>query len=598
METTFKGKVWTFGDDIDTDTIIPGKRGTIPTIEEMKKYAFELLKPEFGAVVKPGDILVAGKNFGCGSSREQAATVLSGNGIKCIIAKSFARIFFRNAFNNGIILLQCDGIQDVVKGGDILSVDLAKREVSANGKSFPVGAIPENLLTLVENGGLIEDTKAKIRENYQTPQWAPLEGEEMRRTGYTLAEKILKKNAGVKHVAPGDIVITHPDFLMIHDIYTPFLLDTLHKMGTKKVYDPDKVCIVFDHCMPTAVAANDSAHYDAGIAISKEYGIKKLHIGEGICHSIMHEMRYAKPGEVASATDSHTTTYGGAGCFCSGIGTAEMAAALTTGELWFKVPEAIKVVLNGHLHDGVLSKDVILKILGDISASGAQYKSLEFTGPAAHEMSMEARFTIANMALEAGAKCGLFEADEKTAAYYDMPLSEIDWIKVDDDAHYEAVYTYDLDTLEPQLSCPQGVDNVHPISEVKGIVMDEVYIGSCTNGNLEDLKIAADIMRGHHVPDRLRVIVVPATNKVFKEAIKAGYIKDFIEAGCVISHPCCGLCCGMPFGLMHDDERILLTANRNFIGRQGTKKTLGYLSSPAVAAATALTGVLTDPRQA
>lgn len=598
METTFKGKVWTFGDDIDTDTIIPGKRGTIPTIEEMKKYAFELLKPEFGSIVKPGDILVAGKNFGCGSSREQAATVLSGNGIKCIIAKSFARIFFRNAFNNGIILLTCDGIQDVVKGGDILSVDLAKREVSANGQSFPVGAIPENLLTLVENGGLIEDTKAKIRENYHTPQWAPLDGEDLRRTGYTLAEKILKKNAGVKHVAPGDIVITHPDFLMIHDIYTTYLLDTLHKMGTKEVYDPDKVCIVFDHCMPTAVAANDYAHYDAGIAISQEYGIRKLHIGEGICHSIMHEQRYAKPGQVASATDSHTTTYGGAGCFCTGIGTAEMAAALTTGELWFKVPEAIKVVLNGHLQDGVLSKDVILRILGDITASGAQYKSLEFTGPAAHEMSMEARFTVANMALEAGAKCGLFEADEKTAAYYDMPLSEIDWIKVDDDAAYEAVYTYDLDTLEPQLSCPQGVDNVHPISEVKGIVMDEVYIGSCTNGNLEDLKIAADIMRGHHVPDRLRVIVVPATNKVFKAAIEAGYIKDFIEAGCVISHPCCGLCCGMPYGLMHDDERVLLTANRNFIGRQGTKKTLSYLSSPAVAAATALTGVLTDPRQA
>ena len=237
-----------------------------------------------------------------------------------------------------------------------------------------------------------------------------------------------------------------------------------------------------------------------------------------------------------------------------------------------------------------------MKILGDITASGAQYKSIEFTGSAAHDMSMAARFTVANMALEAGAKCGLFEADEKTAEYYDMPLSEIDWIKIDDDAKYETVLTYDVSELEPQLSCPQGVDNVHPISEVLGTKMDEVYIGSCTNGNLEDLKIAADILRGHHVPDELRVIVVPATNKVFKEAIEAGYIRDFIEAGCVISHPCCGLCCGMPYGLMWDDERILLTANRNFIGRQGTKKTLSYLSSPAVAAATALTGVVTDPR--
>ncbi len=273
-----------------------------------------------------------------------------------------------------------------------------------------------------------------------------------------------------------------------------------------------------------------------------------------------------------------------------------MAAALTTGELWFKVPSAIKVVLNGHFPKGVFSKDIILRILGDITASGAQYKSLEFTGPAAREMSLDARFTVANMALEAGAKCGLFEADEKTAAYYGIPLSEIDWIRIDDEAQYEKVLTYDVSTLEPQLSCPQGVDNVYPISEVLGTPMDEVYIGSCTNGSLEDLKAAADILRGKKVANHVRVIVVPATNTVFKEAIEKGYIKDFIEAGCVISHPCCGLCCGMPYGLMYDDERILLTANRNFIGRQGTKKTLGYLSSPAVAAATALTGVVTDPR--
>ena len=276
------------------------------------------------------------------------------------------------------------------------------------------------------------------------------------------------------------------------------------------------------------------------------------------------------------------------------------------------MPSAIKVVLNGHFPKGVFSKDIILRILGDITASGAQYKSLEFTGPAAREMSLDARFTVANMALEAGAKCGLFEADEKTAAYYGIPLSEIDWIRIDDEAQYEKVLTYDVSTLEPQLSCPQGVDNVYPISEVLGTPMDEVYIGSCTNGSLEDLKAAADILRGKKVANHVRVIVVPATNTVFKEAIEKGYIKGAVlvnsrcrvsvygdinfEACCVISHPCCGLCCGMPYGLMYDDERILLTANRNFIGRQGTKKTLGYLSSPAVAAATALTGVVTDPR--
>ena len=503
MDKIFSGKVWTFGNDIDTDTIIPGKRGTIPTIEEMKKYAFELLKPEFGSTVQPGDILIAGTNFGCGSSREQAATVLSHNGVRCIIAKSFARIFFRNAFNSGILLLTCDGIQDVVTGGDIVTVDVDNHTVSANGQTFTVGAVPENLFNIVANGGLIADTRRRLAEGVKPSEPHELDDTARRRKGFTLAEKLLRKNAGVDEV---------------------------------------------------------------------------------------------KPGCIATATDSHTTTYGGAGNFCSGIGTAERAAALITGELWFKVPEAIKIVLNGHLPNGVLSKDVILKILGDIKADGGQYKSLEFTGPAAHEMSMMARFTVANMALEAGAKCGLFEADEKTAEYYGMPLEEIDWVCVDDDAHYEKVLTYDVSELEPQLSCPQGVDNVHPLHEVLGTPIDEVYLGSCTNGSIEDLAVAAELMKGKHVPDTMRFIVVPATNRVFKEAIERGYIKTFIEAGAVICHPCCGLCCGMPYGLMYDDERILSTANRNFIGRQGTKKTLSYLCSPAVAAATALAGVVSDPR--
>ena len=595
MEKKFSGKIWKFGNDIDTDTIIPGKRGTIPDRNEMKKYAFELLKPEFGSTVQPGDILVAGTNFGCGSSREQAATVLSYNGVRCIIAKSFARIFFRNAFNSGILLLTCDQIQDVCEGGDIVTVDVDAQTVSVNGKTFKVGAVPENLYNIVANGGLIEDTKKRLAAGNVKMDIKSLSIEQCRKKGYTMAEKILKKNAGKEHVAPGDIVITKPDMFMIHDIYTTYLLETMKDIGADKIDDPDKVTIVWDHCMPTAVAKNDYDHYEAGLELAKTYGIKKLHIGEGICHTIMHEAKYAKPGEIATATDSHTTTYGGAGNFCSGIGTAEMAAALITGELWFKVPEAIKIVLNGHLRDGVMSKDVILRILGDIKADGGQYKSLEFTGPAAHEMSMEQRFTVANMALEAGAKCGLFEADEKTAEYYGMPLEDIDWVCVDDEAKYEKVLTYDVSELEPQLSCPQGVDNVHPISEVKGTKMDEVYLGSCTNGSIEDMEAAAKILKGRKVAKGLRFIVVPATNTIFKQAIERGYIKTFIEAGAVICHPCCGLCCGMPYGLMTDDERILLTANRNFIGRQGTKKTLGYLSSPTVAVATAVMGVVTDP---
>lgn len=262
------------------------------------------------------------------------------------------------------------------EGGDIVTVDVDAQTVSVNGKTFKVGAVPENLYNIVANGGLIEDTKKRLAAGNVKMDIKPLSMEQCRKKGYTMVEKILKKNAGKEHVAPGDIVITKPDMFMIHDIYTTYLLETMKDIGADKIDDLDKVTIVWDHCMPTAVAKNDYDHYEAGLELAKTYGIKKLHIGEGICHTIMHEAKYAKPGEIATATDSHTTTYGGAGNFCSGIGTAEMAAALITGELWFKVPEAIKIVLNGHLRDGVMSKDVILRILGDIKADGGQYKSL------------------------------------------------------------------------------------------------------------------------------------------------------------------------------------------------------------------------------
>lgn len=415
--------------------------------------------------------------------------------------------------------------------------------------------------------------------------------------GYTMVEKILMHNAGLDTVKTGDIVITKPDMFMVHDIYTPYLVDVLKKMGTKELENPHKLTVVFDHCMPTAVANNDSIHYQAGIELAETWKLdkEKIHIGEGICHTIMHEKRYALPGTVVTATDSHTTTYGGGGCFCSGIGTTEMAAALTTGELWFKVPEAIKVVLTGSFADGSSAKDLILQILSDIKSDGAQYKSMEFVGPAIKELGMDARYTIANMALEAGAKCALFPVDEITAKYFDMELDEISWVHPDDDAEYECILEYDLSKLEPLMACPQGVDNVHPVSEVLGQKVHEVYIGSCTNGSLDDLAVAASYLEGKKVAPHVRFIVAPATNHIYKEAIKKGYIKTFVESGAIIIHPCCGLCCGMPYGLMADDEIIVSTANRNFIGRMGTKKTLIYLSSPAVAAVTAIKGHISSP---
>ena len=413
--------------------------------------------------------------------------------------------------------------------------------------------------------------------------------------GMTMTQKILAAHAGLDSVTAGQLIEAKLDVVMANDITGPMALPIFRQMADK-VFDKDKVVLVPDHFTPNKdikSAENSKAirefAKDQGLSWYFEQG------KSGVEHAILPEAGVVTAGECIIGADSHTCTYGALGAFSTGVGTTDISTGMATGELWFKVPEAIKIVLNGHLRDGVMSKDVILRILGDIKADGGQYKSLEFTGPAAHEMSMEQRFTVANMALEAGAKCGLFEADEKTAEYYGMPLEDIDWVCVDDEAKYEKVLTYDVSELEPQLSCPQGVDNVHPISEVKGTKMDEVYLGSCTNGSIEDMEAAAKILKGRKVAKGLRFIVVPATNTIFKQAIERGYIKTFIEAGAVICHPCCGLCCGMPYGLMTDDERILLTANRNFIGRQGTKKTLGYLSSPTVAAATAVMGVVTDP---
>ncbi len=413
--------------------------------------------------------------------------------------------------------------------------------------------------------------------------------------GHTLAEKILSKNTGIAGLKPGDIVTTKPDMMMIHDIYTPFVVQKLDEMKFEELADPDKGVIVLDHLMPTNAAKNDPRHYNAGIELSERFGIEKLHMGEGICHTLMHEQRYAMPGTVVVATDSHTPTYGGGACFSTGIGFTEMAATLGSGELWMKVPEAMKIVVEGDLPEGVYSKDVILKILGDIKSDGATYMSMEFTGSTIRSMDMNSRYTMANMSIEAGAKVGLFEADEKTAEYFDVPYESIEWLKIDDDAEYAKVLHYKAEDFEPHLSCPQGVDNVHPISKVQGTKVDQVYIGSCTNGSIDDLAVAAELLKDKKIAPYMKLVVIPATVSIYKEAMSLGYIDTFINAGGTVSHPCCGLCCGQPYGLMSDDEVVLGTNNRNFIGRMGTKKSLIYLSSPAVAAATALTGVVTHP---
>lgn len=412
--------------------------------------------------------------------------------------------------------------------------------------------------------------------------------------GYTLIEKIIKKNTGADHVAPGQIVTVNVDRVMIHDIFIPFVADKFEEMGFSKLWDPDKVVLIYDHLVPTS-AVEDVRHFKIGDAFARKYGLTHVHRNDGICHQLMPEMRYAQPGNIVFGTDSHTTTYGSVGCFSSGIGYTEMASILGTGEMWIRVPSTIKVVIDGKLPSNVSAKDIILRLIGDLRADGATYKALEITGSTAKEMSVASRMTISNMAIEAGAKACLFAPDEKTCEFSGVELSDVDWIYGDEDASYERVMHYNAEDLVPVVACPSQVDNIKDVAEVAGTKLDQVFIGSCTNGRLEDLATAARILDGKKVADYVKLIVTPASRSIYREAIKAGYIKTLAEAGAIITQPGCGLCCGRSGGILTDGEKILATNNRNFLGRMGTSKVGIYLGSPATAAASAITGEITIP---
>ena len=411
--------------------------------------------------------------------------------------------------------------------------------------------------------------------------------------GQTMIEKIVSRNIGAERVKPGEIVTVNVDRVMIHDIFIPFVAEKFEEMGFTKLWDPDKVVLIYDHMVP-ASTVDDIRHFKIGDAFAKKHGMKHVHRSDGICHQLMTECGYAKPGDIVFGTDSHTTTYGCVGCFSSGIGYTEMASILGTGELWIRVPETIKVVINGKLPDNVTSKDVILRLIGDLGADGATYKALEFSGTAVDDMTVASRMTMSNMAIEAGAKAALFAPDEKTTEYSNVELSDVDWIYGDEDAAYCRTIAYQAEDFVPVTACPSQVDKIRDVKEVAGTKLDQVFIGSCTNGRLEDLKAAAEILDGKKVADYVKLIVTPASRKIYKEAADAGYLKILAKAGAIITQPGCGLCCGRAGGILTDGERVLATNNRNFLGRMGTSKVEIYLASPKTAAASAIAGEITE----
>ena len=411
--------------------------------------------------------------------------------------------------------------------------------------------------------------------------------------GKTLIEKIIGANCK-REVRPGDIVTVKADYVMLDDIMMPFIVSKFREMGFSKVWDPSRAVIICDHLVP-ASQVDDTRAYHISCDFAAEQGIVNLHTSDGICHQLMTEAGYVKPGHVVFGTDSHTTTYGCVGAFSTGIGYTEMASILGTGELWVRVPAAIRININGKLPENVMSKDVILKIIGDLTAAGATYRSLEFAGDTVENMSVASRMTMSNMAIEAGAKCGLFAPDKKTAEYcgIDLKCMRQD-ICFDEDAEYEQVLNYRAEDFVPVMAVPSNVDHVVPISELGSIAVDQVFIGSCTNGRLEDLQAAAKILKGKKIAPFVKLIVTPASRKIYTEALNDGTLGILLDAGAVITHPGCGLCCGRTGGILTDGEVVVATNNRNFLGRMGTSKVKIYLSSPKSAAQSAMTGFISE----
>ena len=412
--------------------------------------------------------------------------------------------------------------------------------------------------------------------------------------GKTIVEKIISRNVG-RDVKPGDIVTVKVDRVMCDDIMMPFITAKFREMGFRKVWNPDGVVIICDHLVP-ASQVDDIRAYRISNEFAAEQGITRLHQSDGICHHLMTEAGHVVPGDVVFGTDSHTTTYGCVGAFSTGIGYTEMAGILGTGELWIRVPATIKVKITGKLPENVMSKDVILRIIGDLTAAGATYKALEFTGDTVENMTVASRMTMSNMAIEAGAKAGLFAPDEKTFEYCGIAPDDFQRsLHGDEDAVYERVMEYRAEDFVPVMAVPSNVDNVKPITELESVPVDQVFLGSCTNGRLEDLEAAAEVLKGKKIAPFLKLIVTPASRKIWKAALDNGTLKILTDAGAIVTHPSCGLCCGRTGGILTDNEVVVATNNRNFLGRMGTSKVKIYLASPKTAAACALAGRIVSP---
>lgn len=414
----------------------------------------------------------------------------------------------------------------------------------------------------------------------------------------TLAEAILAAHCGRTRVSPGELINAKVDLVLANDITGPLSIQEFQRIGVDRVFDPKRVVLVPDHFVPNKdIKAAEQASIVRKFA--REYGTRYYEVGRvGIEHVLLPEQGLVMPGDVVVGADSHTCTYGAVGAFATGMGSTDIAAAMATGEIWMKVPPTVRFIYRGQLKPWVAGKDLILHTIGDIGVDGALYAAMEFTGETVSSLSMDSRFTMANMAIEAGAKAGLFEVDDKTVEYLASRAKGPYTIhRADQDARYDRVIEYDVSQIELTVACPHIPSNVKPAADLSEVSIDQSVIGSCTNGRIEDLRVAATILKGRQVHPYVRCIVIPGTQEIYRQALNEGLIETFIDAGAAVSTPTCGPCLGGYMGILAAGERAISTTNRNFVGRMGSPRSEVYLAGPPVAAASAILGRIATPEE-
>ncbi|MEM9541303.1 MAG: aconitase/3-isopropylmalate dehydratase large subunit family protein [Cyanobacteria bacterium P01_E01_bin.42] len=561
-------------DDINTDDIIPAKRGTNPDPDYLKQYALEHLIGE-GKLLEY-DFIEAGKNFGCGSSREYAPIAIQAAGIKKVRAKSFAEIFYRNSINIGLSL-----------------------EIVGQVQNNPV------IEAIANAGGLFPFNRHRrqgtaIVPPSQTPPRA-----------MTMVEKLLARASGNAYVQPGEVVFAQIDLAMSHDALAAPVgkLFYQHFGADAKVWDANKIVLVADHFIQVNdIRSDDKAPLlrEQMVDFAKDQGCHLLDVispGEaaGICHVLLPEKGFIRPGMTIAGTDSHSCTYGAFGCFSTGVGTTDMANILATGDMWIRVPPTLLFELSGSLPSGISAKDIMLKILGEISCSGATGKVMEFRGPVIDALAIDERMTLANMAIECGAMCGLIAPDEKTDRYIrervargNIIADEREAVIGDRDAVYERIYQFDLSDLEPQIARPPKPDRVVSISQLEDVAITKAFIGSCTGGKLLDLARAAEVLKGQRVASTVELFVVPASQEVRQQAESLGYLEILQQAGARILKSGCGACINAGMGALEREETGIYATNRNFKGRSGDPTGQNYLASPRTVAISAINGKISS----